>query len=76
MVGLNGTSELTGTSAQGATVTIHPDGAFSYDPTGAPAPQALEAAQSVEDTFEYTVRDADGSTDTATVTVTVEGLPD
>lgn len=63
------------TSAQGAVVNVSPDGSFSYDPTGAAALQALDDGESVDDTFGYTASDGT-STDTATVTVTVDGVND
>ncbi|NIJ21870.1 VCBS repeat-containing protein [Sphingomonas naasensis] len=50
------------TSANGATVTVNPDGSFSYE-----APVGFSGA----DSFTYTLTDADGATDTATVTVNV-----
>ena len=63
-------------SAQGATVGVNADGSFSYDPTGASALQALDNAESVGDTFTYTIGDGNGGFDTATVTVTVSGVND
>ncbi|AQR74218.1 S-layer family protein [Sphingomonas sp. LM7] len=63
-----GQASVTGfdaTSANGGTVTVNPDGSFSYAPP---------AGFSGSDSFTYTVTDADGETDTATVTVTV-GAP-
>jgi VCBS repeat-containing protein len=62
------------TTAGGATVTINADGSYSYDPNG--AFDYLGVGESVEDTFEYTVSDGKGGTDTATVTITVTGLND
>lgn len=62
------------TSAEGAAVSVNPGGGFSYDPTGAPDLQALGAGDMVGDTFTYTIEDPEGGSDTATVTVTVEGL--
>ena len=64
------------TSAQGASVTINAAGDLTYDPTGAAALQALPAGSSVGDTFTYTIEDPSGSSDTATVTVTVNGVND
>jgi VCBS repeat-containing protein len=63
------------TSAQGAVVTVNADGSFSYDPTGAAALRALDDGESVDDTFSYTASDG-SATDTATVTVTVDGVND
>ena len=67
-------SAFDATSVQGATVSVNPDGSFSYDPTGAAALQALNNGDSVNDTFNYTVSDGNGGTDTAVVTVAVAGL--
>lgn len=50
------------TSANGGTVTVNPDGSFSYEP-----PVGFSGA----DSFTYTLTDADGETDVATVTVNV-----
>jgi len=52
------------TSAHGGTVTMNPDGSFSY--TSAPG-------YSGSDSFTYTITDSHGATDTATVTVGVSG---
>jgi len=50
------------TSANGGTVSMNPDGSFSY---------TSAAGFNGVDTFTYTLTDADGATDTATVSVTV-----
>jgi VCBS repeat-containing protein len=50
------------TSANGGTVTVNPDGSFSYEP-----PAGFSGA----DSFTYTLTDAEGETDTATVTIDV-----
>ena len=62
------------TSAKGAAVTVSPRGAFTYDPSG--RFDALDFGESDTDTFEYIVRDGHGGTDTATVTITVNGVND
>jgi uncharacterized repeat protein (TIGR01451 family) len=49
-------------SAQGGNVAVNPDGSFSYNP-----PAGFEGT----DTFTYTVTDATGQSDTATVTLAV-----
>ncbi|WP_435237354.1 Ig-like domain-containing protein [Psychromonas sp. PT13] len=56
------------TSANGGTVTENPDGTLNYTPT---------ANFEGTDTFDYIITDEDGSTSTATVTITVndEGVP-
>lgn len=64
------------TSAQGATVSVNADGSFAYDPTGAPALQALGGGASVVDTFGYTIDDGSSNPDAATVSVTVIGVND
>ena len=63
-------------SAQGATVTVNADGSYSYNPTGAAALQALSIGESLNDTFNYTVSDGNGGTDTGTVTINVTGVND
>ncbi|MEZ4591341.1 MAG: Ig-like domain-containing protein [Chloroflexota bacterium] len=63
------------TSAMGATISGNPDGTFSYDPTGSATIQALDAGDSIADTFDYTVSDGD-LTDTGTVTVNLTGVND
>jgi VCBS repeat-containing protein len=55
-------------------VTHHGDGTFHYDPSG--QFNHLLPGQTASDTFRYTIRDNDGATDTATVTVTVTGVND
>lgn len=50
------------------------DGTLTYDPNG--AFEHLRAGESVTETFDYTVTDAFGQTDGATVTVTVNGVND
>ena len=60
-----------GTSASGATVTLHADGTVSYDPAGVFS--HLEEGQTATDSFTYTITDAAGLTATATATVTITG---
>ncbi|MFC7501272.1 Ig-like domain-containing protein, partial [Nocardioides sp. GCM10030258] len=48
------------------------DSDVTYDPNG--AFDALGAGETATDTFEYTVSDGQGGTDTATVTITVTGV--
>ena len=64
------------TSVNGATVTVNGDGSYSYDPTAAIAIQALDAGDTLEDTFTYTVEDSNAGSDTATVTITLTGVND
>lgn len=61
------------TGTQGL-VTDNGDGTFSYDPNG--AFDGLEAGDEAVDSFVYTVSDGNGSTDTATVSITIDGVSD
>jgi VCBS repeat-containing protein len=63
--------DMTGASG---TASINPDGTVSYTP--AAGAQALQAGQTMTDSFTYTVRDGAMATSTATVTVTVMGAAD
>jgi len=74
VVKLNGSATLTGTSTQGAAVTINADGSYSYDP-GAIF-QGLSTGQSDSDTFTYTMADSGNVQSTATVTITIDGVSD
>ncbi|MEL6815322.1 MAG: Ig-like domain-containing protein, partial [Cyanobacteria bacterium J06598_3] len=58
------------TSTQGL-VTDNGDGTFSYSPNG--QFDALTTGDSVTDSFTYTVDDGNGGTDTATVSITING---
>ncbi len=55
-------------------LTLAADGSYRYqlDQTD-PAVAALNAHQTLIDTFQYTVRDADGDTSTATIRITITG---
>ena len=64
------------TSASGAAVLVNPDGTFDYDPTAAAAIQALDEADTSDDTFSYTITDIQGAMSTATVTITLTGIND
>jgi VCBS repeat-containing protein len=61
-------------SGASGTASINPDGTLSYAP--AAGAQALQAGQTMTDSFTYTVRDGAMATSTATVTVTVMGAAD
>ncbi len=50
------------------------DGSFTYDPNG--QFEYLRAVDSTTDSFAYTVSDGNDGTDTATVTITVNGVND
>ena len=58
----------------GAVLNIRANGNFNYDPGD--AFDFLAVGEEATDTFTYTIRDAGGFTDTATVTVTLEGRND
>ena len=55
-------------------VTDNGDGTFDYDPNG--AFESLGAGDSATDSFSYTISDGNGGTDTATVTISVDGVSD
>ncbi|MDH3710664.1 MAG: Ig-like domain-containing protein, partial [Cyclobacteriaceae bacterium] len=58
--------EFDGTSIQGGTVEMNPDGSFTYTP-----PAGFVGT----DTFTYTISDGNGGSDTATVTIIVKEVP-
>ncbi len=62
------------TGATLGTVTDHGGGTYRYD--AGPALQYLAVGETATDTFTYTVSDGHGGTDTATVSVTVDGRND
>jgi VCBS repeat-containing protein len=66
---------VSATSASGAVVTLSGTN-ITYDPTHVTALQALAVGETATDTFDYTVSDGHGGTDTATVTLTVAGVND
>ncbi|QGX97418.1 tandem-95 repeat protein [Roseovarius faecimaris] len=55
-------------------VTDNGDGTFSYDPNG--QFESLGVGESATDQFSYTVTDQFGATDTAVVTITINGVND
>ncbi len=61
-------------SAMGATVAADANGGFTYDPTSSTQIRNLTPGQTEFDTFTYTVIDAHGATETATVTIQVAGV--
>lgn len=66
---------VTAVNATGTTGTVSHNGTTaSYDPNGAFT--ALGTGQTATDTFEYTVSDGRGGTDTGTVTITITGVND
>ena len=64
------------TSILGASVSLDSEGGFVYDSTGLAVVQGLGPNDQLQDTFTYTITDADGATDTATVAVTISGVND
>ncbi|TND05272.1 MAG: hypothetical protein FD118_676, partial [Rhodocyclaceae bacterium] len=65
-------SPLTGTYG---TLTLNADGSYSYVANAATA-QTLEAGQTANESFTYTVRDTAGATSTATLSFTITGTND
>ncbi|QQK64438.1 tandem-95 repeat protein [Cobetia sp. cqz5-12] len=74
-----GTDEAAGTPVAGSygSVTIAEDGRYTYtlDNTD-PVIQALDVGDSLTDTFTYEVSDGQGGTDTALLTITINGTND
>ncbi|MEO8497231.1 MAG: Ig-like domain-containing protein, partial [Planctomycetota bacterium] len=64
------------TSSRGAPVSVNPDGTFTYDPTTVALLQQLAPGQSLIDTFTYRVSDGKTLSNTAVVTITVDGRND
>ncbi|MET1411233.1 Ig-like domain-containing protein [Roseibium sp. HPY-6] len=58
----------------GALLTVNADGTFLYDQNG--AFEALESGETGNDSFTYQVSDGKGGFDTATVTLTIDGISD
>lgn len=74
---INGLPASVGTQitlASGALLTVNADGSYVYDPNG--AFESLTTGQSAADSFTYTISDGNGGTDTATATITVNGVND
>jgi VCBS repeat-containing protein len=60
------------TGTLGVVTAWGPRGAFTYDPNG--QFDYLQAGNSTTDSFTYTISDACGGNDTATVTITINGV--
>ncbi len=69
-VALSGTITL----ASGALLDVTETGSFTYDPNG--AFETLASGEVATDGFEYTISDGNGGFDTASVTITIEGVND
>ena len=61
------------TLASGALLTLNGDGSFDYDPNG--QFESLGSGDSAIDSFDYTISDGQ-ATDSATVTITINGVDD
>jgi VCBS repeat-containing protein len=55
-------------------LTLNANGTYSYDPNG--QFEGLAVGETANDTFTYTISDGTGGTDTATVTITINGAND
>jgi len=60
------------TSVLGATVSVNPDGTFTYNPGPSATLQGLGSGMSMDDSFTYTVSDGTDA-NVGTVTITVNG---
>ncbi|EPC03469.1 hypothetical protein L861_18190 [Litchfieldella anticariensis FP35 = DSM 16096] len=68
---------FTSTAAQYGTFTDNGDGTWSYTlDSSLVAVQALDDGETLTETFDYTLIDADGDTSTATLTLTINGAAD
>jgi VCBS repeat-containing protein len=74
---VNGSTANVGTQivlASGALLLLNADGSFAYDPNG--QFDALGPGESAQDSFTYTISDGQGGSDTATVTLSINGVND
>ncbi|MBG1241160.1 beta strand repeat-containing protein [Nostoc sp. NZL] len=62
------------TLASGALLTLNADGTYNYNPNG--KFESLAVGATASDSFDYTISDGNGGTDTASVTVTINGVND
>jgi VCBS repeat-containing protein len=62
------------TLPSGALLMLNGDGSYDYDPNG--QFEALAVGETASDTFTYTISDGKDGTDTATVTITINGVND
>ncbi len=76
VTGVNGSTNMTGTSNLGADVEVFANGTFSYDPIAAAAIQALADGATDVDTFSYVVEDDMGGVANGTVTINLTGIND
>lgn len=66
------TGPATGRTTGGGAVTVNPDGSYSYTPTTQQRLAAYSTAGADVDTFNVTIEDGHGSTQTVAVTVTID----
>ncbi|MEM7455250.1 MAG: Ig-like domain-containing protein [Planctomycetota bacterium] len=58
-------------------IIVHADGSYSYNLNNSNTDvQALDVGESLTDSFTYTLTDAEGGTDTASITITINGTND
>jgi VCBS repeat-containing protein len=60
--------------ASGALLTVNSNGTFDYDPNG--QFESLAVGSNTLDSFNYTISDGIGGSDSATVSITIDGLND
>ena len=70
--GTAGVDTIDGTN--GGTFTIAADGSYTFDPDG--DFESLAVGESATTSVDYTISDGEGGTDTATLTITVDGVND
>lgn len=76
---VNGQEVDTGISitfTAGGVATIDPDGEVVFNPSGSTTYNALAVGESTTESFTYTVTDGLGGTDSATATITIDGVND
>ena len=78
LASVNGTTDgAAGVAGTYGRLTFNADGSYAYTlDNGSAAVQALNAGESVQDQFAYTVSDGQGGTSASTLTVTVNGAND
>ena len=69
-------ADFDGTSSKGAVVSVSANGGYTYNPADSSVLNALAITETTIDTFSYIISDSGGLTDTAIVTVTVNGSND
>ncbi|MCF7204133.1 VCBS domain-containing protein, partial [Pseudomonas oligotrophica] len=75
---VSGSVTTTGNQAGSyGTLTLNADGTFSYVlNTGLAAVQGLDSSETLTETFNYSMQDADGDPSSATLTITITGNND